>query len=364
MRPEAPASLEMTDGRTHLRARHPGAGPRRGDRLPGAARRGRDRRTHRPLGPAPWSRDTPLRRRTALGLAGAGSDRAVYRLGVQLPAARIRFARRPSGRVRHQRGHRWYDPSGHDHARAYRSASAEGDRAVVPARSMGPHPWAGVRQDQHRVRRGCQGRRSTTDGADGLRPHSTAYRPHSLRRPRRLPEDRGHARRRRHVHPCLQREHTGMAHGHRRERGPDSALRRRHRPYRGPQLRAQHRTRLPAPGRNPGARLRAIASPPLRSRPRLLADRAPATVPACGREPDVETQRGREGAGSGDSRPPEPPTRSGTPPERPRVSRRTASWSEHGSGRIPRGPRGGGPGGHAIGGEGRSIRFEDLRCDP
>ena len=98
---------------------------------------------------------------------------------------------------------------------------------------------------------------------------------------------------------------TGTARG----RETDTGLRRGHRPHRGPELRTQHRTRMPTSGRDAGARVRAIAPPAVRSRPRLLADRAPATVPSGGRESDVATQRRRESAGPRVAGPREPPTR-------------------------------------------------------
>src|SRR5687767_11424717 len=96
-RTEPPTTLEMTDGRTHLRARHPGAGPRGGVRLTRPARRARDRRTHRAMGPDP-------ERRYGKGLGrpgGARRDegRAVRRPGLQLPAARLRLPCRSVSRT-------------------------------------------------------------------------------------------------------------------------------------------------------------------------------------------------------------------------------------------------------------------------
>ena len=111
------------------------------------ARRDRDGRPHRPMGPAPRRSGTDD---DFHGLGPSGSPTPatagpVRRPGVQLPAARIRLARRSSpDEFGTNERHRRHEPSRHDHAGAHGPAPQEGDRALVPPRSLGRDPGKGA----------------------------------------------------------------------------------------------------------------------------------------------------------------------------------------------------------------------------
>ena len=195
--PAGPASTLGSDAAPVIRVdRRPAPAPRR-TAVGGRRRRAQSR--HRPrngLRRGPLGADPRPRCRSCVPACGAVGivgppHRQVRGRSLQLPVARLGFASEPvragTTPVREQQGHRWFEPSRHDHARAHRSEAPEGDHPFVPSRPLGRHPGPRDGPDQRGVRGRGRERRAAVDGADDREPHRPADRPLSLRRSRRVP---------------------------------------------------------------------------------------------------------------------------------------------------------------------------------